>query len=299
MMSEASDATKRMHVSQVIAAQEISTNILGRDVPIARNGELYTPEHRQKTQALWRDVLFMSLYCRLPIVITTDAGEYRPVTSLFDLSRILDVISQTPGAVLYRDNEWWVAVPPGTPGQRLTVGIDGFPLWQTVADGGAGGAWSIKNSVNTSTSGFAAKGCYFTPAVSYEVHAAAAYITQTLAGETYEYRIFEATGTTLVSLVAKSSSITPGPQTNPLLVFDLATPANLAAGQRYCELVVRTGAGGTAPVRIHGSNTFLGPPQAAQMTNAFATNDDPQPSDTISTSADWGYNIVHQYVPST
>jgi len=139
MMSEASEAVKKMHVSQIVAAQEISYNALGRGTPIQRNGILVNPEHRQKTQALWRDVLFMSLYCRLPIVIVTDEGEYRPVTSLYDLTRILDVFSQTPGAILVRQDDYWQGLNPNTPGLVLTLDDDGKPAW--LAPSGGGGAW--------------------------------------------------------------------------------------------------------------------------------------------------------------
>ena len=56
----------------------------------------------------------------------------------------LDSISNTPGAVLYRDNTQWQGLPPGSASQFLRLGADGItPEWATVAGGGGGGAWSF------------------------------------------------------------------------------------------------------------------------------------------------------------
>lgn len=41
----------------------------------------------------------------------------------------LDVLSQDPGAIIYRGADGWLALPPGPTGYVLAIGTDGLPGW--------------------------------------------------------------------------------------------------------------------------------------------------------------------------
>lgn len=41
----------------------------------------------------------------------------------------LDVLGQTPGSILYRDEDRWRALEPGEIGQVLAIDTDGMPGW--------------------------------------------------------------------------------------------------------------------------------------------------------------------------
>lgn len=45
------------------------------------------------------------------------------------VSDALDALSQTPGAILFRDTEYWTEILPGTPGQVLKIDANGRPAW--------------------------------------------------------------------------------------------------------------------------------------------------------------------------
>jgi hypothetical protein len=47
------------------------------------------------------------------------------------LQGLLDVLSQTPGAIIYRDVDGWKALQPGSVGQVLTLNSELLPEWQT------------------------------------------------------------------------------------------------------------------------------------------------------------------------
>jgi hypothetical protein len=64
---------------------------------------------------------------------TAGAGDPEEVT----VSQVLDWISTTQGAVLYRNATTWVALAPGTSGQVLqSGGASANPSWTTIAGGG-------------------------------------------------------------------------------------------------------------------------------------------------------------------
>ena len=74
------------------------------------------------------------------------------VTISANVQAILDVISSTQGAILFRGATDWQALAPGTAGQFLqTAGAGADPAWATGGGGGGGGAWSLISSVNLAT----------------------------------------------------------------------------------------------------------------------------------------------------
>jgi hypothetical protein len=64
--------------------------------------------------------------------VTSGAGDVEEVTA----TQVLDFISSTQGAILYRNASAWVALSPGTSGQFLkTNGAGANPAWETQAGG--------------------------------------------------------------------------------------------------------------------------------------------------------------------
>lgn len=51
-----------------------------------------------------------------------------------DLSDQLDVLSQTPGAIIYRGEDRWLALEPGDIGDVLALDDDLMPYWAKPAD---------------------------------------------------------------------------------------------------------------------------------------------------------------------
>lgn len=45
------------------------------------------------------------------------------------LQRILDVIGNTPGSILVRGPDMWIALPPGNVGDVLVIDVGGIPAW--------------------------------------------------------------------------------------------------------------------------------------------------------------------------
>lgn len=45
------------------------------------------------------------------------------------LREALDVLGQTPGSILYRDQDRWRALEPGNIGDVLAIDTDGMPGW--------------------------------------------------------------------------------------------------------------------------------------------------------------------------
>lgn len=46
-----------------------------------------------------------------------------------EASRILDILGNVEGSILYRDTDGWRTLPPGEEGQVLTTGPDLLPYW--------------------------------------------------------------------------------------------------------------------------------------------------------------------------
>lgn len=54
-----------------------------------------------------------------------------PSEPLAALRRLLDVLSQTPGAILYRGPDRWQALEPGNVGDILELDENRLPRWRT------------------------------------------------------------------------------------------------------------------------------------------------------------------------
>lgn len=55
-------------------------------------------------------------------------------TDVRRLQRILDVIGNTPGSILVRGPDTWIAIPPGNIGDVLVIGEGGIPEWTDPAN---------------------------------------------------------------------------------------------------------------------------------------------------------------------
>lgn len=81
-----------------------------------------------------RDLLYILLSGQGPTIITVDGERYGSVPRRIQASEILDNLSDTQGALLYRGQDYWVAVPPGAAGQYLRYnGLNNLPSWQDVS----------------------------------------------------------------------------------------------------------------------------------------------------------------------
>jgi hypothetical protein len=80
---------------------------------------------------LRRDILMKAAQGTLVHMIDTD-GRYWMGTrdAIQAIQPMLDSISATPGAMIYRGTNYWADIAPGSPGQVLSIDIDtGIPKW--------------------------------------------------------------------------------------------------------------------------------------------------------------------------
>jgi hypothetical protein len=77
------------------------------------------------TSFLPRDFLLMQMYGRLFAGVLPDGKVMYSMASRQTLSESLDILSQTPGTILFRGPDYWQPLPVGTPGQMLAVAPDG------------------------------------------------------------------------------------------------------------------------------------------------------------------------------
>lgn len=55
------------------------------------------------------------------------------------LQKLLDVLSDKPGAILVRGPDTWIALDPGPVGYVLAIGAGGVPIWEDPANINFGG----------------------------------------------------------------------------------------------------------------------------------------------------------------
>jgi hypothetical protein len=95
-------------------------------------------EATRGTPMMPRDVMTMIMAGRFNAIQMADGRIIYSMAAVQDISESLDILSQTKGSMLYRNNTLWQGVPPGSPGQVLTfTGLNSAPAW-TGAGGGGG-----------------------------------------------------------------------------------------------------------------------------------------------------------------
>lgn len=93
------------------------------------------------TPLLPGDLLTAMIYNRLTGVLLPDGTRLYPMPARQDVSASLDAISQLPGYMLIRGEEFWEGIPPGEDGEVLQWQADTGPAW--VPGGGLGGGTGI------------------------------------------------------------------------------------------------------------------------------------------------------------
>lgn len=94
----------------------------------------------KKTLLLPRDIMTMQMAGRLAYITRADGSPIWSKQMRQDMSYSLDVITHTPGTMLYRGADDWIAIPPGTVDQVLTYQSAATPPAWTDAGGRGGGA---------------------------------------------------------------------------------------------------------------------------------------------------------------
>jgi hypothetical protein len=91
-------------------------------------------------------MLIMGLYYD---IWTPDRGWWPIGRMTSNPQYILDLVTDAIGSMLYRAEIGWVGVPPGDPGQVLTLTPDG-PQWMTPS-GGGGSEWTLIDDITVTT----------------------------------------------------------------------------------------------------------------------------------------------------
>lgn len=90
------------------------------------------------TPFAWRDVLTMSYYGKLVMMVDTNGnviGPWRMYMSV--INDLLNALGDAEGIIIYRADDQWVALDVGAAGQVLTTqGPGAAPSWETLAPGG-------------------------------------------------------------------------------------------------------------------------------------------------------------------
>lgn len=93
-------------------------------------------EASKDTPMLPRDVLMAALYGRGPVVYLTNGERLVPMPRRIEMSEMLDNLSYTPGAMMFRGPYAWEGIQPGLTGQVLSYREGGAsPQWVTPQSG--------------------------------------------------------------------------------------------------------------------------------------------------------------------
>jgi hypothetical protein len=214
-------------------------------------------EWQKGTEYTWRDVAISLMLGTYLEIIEPDGTVLRSARLTNPNPQyILDLITQVPGSLIYRDAEGWKGLPRSTDGKVLALN-NGLPSWQP-SSGGAGGVtfWATALPTNNSTTSYATKGTMVTTAVAITVDKIATYIAP-VSGATYKAAIY-ALSTLTITAVTAISATQAAPSTTPQwLIFDLPTPTTLNALQRYAIVLTRTDATNTTNVGLYLASTPL------------------------------------------
>lgn len=162
---------------------------------------------------------------------------------------VLDLITDVPGAIIYRADIGWVALLPATSGHVLTMDA-GLPTWKPGGGGGGGGYPTLQPPAyqNLSNASIGARGVRLSPLEDMTIDAAA-LTGDWLTGQVLELKIFEGGGTTLGTLLDTVTlpAITVDLRTD--VVFTLTAPLVLNGGTTYWFTVSDTTGGFAANLR--------------------------------------------------
>lgn len=85
-----------------------------------------------------RDIMIRAAYGTNTIITLPDGTRYVPRRLVAtDIQLSLDQVTSTPGAMLWRNADQWVGIPPGSPGNVLQYnGVATIPTWVPQSGGG-------------------------------------------------------------------------------------------------------------------------------------------------------------------
>lgn len=164
---------------------------------------------------------------------------------------ILDAISTTHGAVLFRGASDWQALAPGSAGQVLgTNGPGADPAW--VANGGGGGGSSgttimpLQGFSANFNDNLAAVGSRITLPFNFTVTQIGVAFTPAV-GQTFKLGIYALNGSNVITAVVYESPTVSGLAAGNQTYYDvLPSPVVLTAGVRYAIVTTRTDGTGTS-----------------------------------------------------
>lgn len=192
-----------------------------------------------------------------------------------NVQEILNQLSTTRGAILFRGASAWQALAPGSAGQFLqTAGAGADPLWATGGGGGSGGYFKGATGifVAANTTSFATKGLVFRPSRNLTITDLHAWVDPTvLSTELYQLGVAElnsvtfganniVTGFTVTSVLGTTTPRNALSVNGHLFSEELTSPVSVTAGTYYIVYAARTDGTGTTILRLSPSGiTDVGP----------------------------------------
>lgn len=256
----------------------------------------FSRELAKATKLSARDLLMISLFNRIGVVVLRDGRKIFTMASIQDVSAILDALGQTPGDLLVRGDPFWTNIPKGANGTFLSINEDGDFEWVEVGGGGGGGYFTGMTGApdftgGNTTSAFATKGFIATARTNLSITAMGWFVDQAGSGDTYRGVVADANPST--GVIGSTINLTPthsSGSTDPRAIRTaFSTPVTLTAGQAYFFGLQVTSGSGTTAARCAAAGLGFYPHAPVDVNmglvafnkNSLATGD--TPSATIAT----------------
>jgi len=187
-----------------------------------------------------RDVLIKIAAGKLWDVQLADGTNLWNIWLMADQIQVmLDTITETPGSLLYRSPQGWVAVEPTKSGDILTLTDNAAtPRWAPPSGGKGGATVAPAPSGTTNNTVAQTKGLAFTPLLDlalYGVWARATY----RAGDKVQGWVVALNDLTVSEILGMSDEIDITSTTNTPIYFELPFVANIPKGQKFAFGVTR------------------------------------------------------------
>lgn len=231
------------------------------------------------TQYLWRDLVYMAVSGRLMHFMDENGGMWFSMAARTGISDMLDSISQIPGTMLYRGENWWDVIGPGLPGNVLTWPADGSqPYW--AESGAAGGLFAFNQARNTWTNnGQASMGCVFEVPFRLRLDALRcnAWPNET---RTYRADVWTQSGLLITGRLGGSPDVTANFALEPYPTLYFDEPAEIPPYTPVMWTLTRRDAAGGNSANIETvTATLTGMPWARVPTGVALATNNPQVGD--------------------
>jgi hypothetical protein len=238
-----------------------------------------------RTQLAAQDFLYLALFGRIGHLVRVDGRKVYSLAAVQDVSSLLDTIGQLKNNILVRGETWWEPIPDGTPGQVLTIKVDGSIGWADAA-GGGGAPWFMEpppmspDTASAIFGGNAFAAVPFMPENDVTITGLRMLIVTPGSGHTTYPGLYDANPSNNSlqggSLKASGSSVA---LTAGLMDLPFSAPVDLVAGQWYWGGPVILGAGNinlaqgftNRTIRFFGQTT-TSLPATAGVASASANN---------------------------